>query len=50
MLGAGVGWRVAPNVSLRIDHEYFGGVRHAVGNLEADYGYSALSLSAQVRF
>ena len=50
VLGAGVGWRVAPNVSLRIDHEYFGGVRHAVGNLEADYGYSALSLSAQVRF
>lgn len=50
VLGAGVGWRVAPNFSLRIDHEYFGGVRHAVGSIEVDYGYSALSLSAQVRF
>jgi len=45
-----VGWRIAPNFSLRLDHEYFGGVKHAVGNMEADYAYSALSLSAQVRF
>lgn len=48
--GAGVGWRVAPNFSLRADYEYFSDVRHAVGNLDADYGYGALSLSAQVRF
>jgi hypothetical protein len=45
-----VGWRVATNFSLRADYEYFGGVRHAVGSLEADYGYGALSLSAQVSF
>jgi hypothetical protein len=50
VFGAGVGWRVAPNFSLRADYEYFGGVMHAVGNMEADYGYGALSLSAQVRF
>ena len=50
VLGAGVGWRIAPNFSLRADYEYFGDVRHAVGSIEADYGYGALSLSAQVRF
>lgn len=50
VLGAGLGWRLAPNFSLRADYEYFGGVRHATGNLEADYGYGALSLSAQLKF
>jgi opacity protein-like surface antigen len=50
LIGAGVGWRVAPNFILRADYEWFGGVKHAVGNIEADYGYGALSVSAQVKF
>lgn len=50
VIGAGVGWRVAPNFSLRADYEFFGGVRHAVGSIEADYDYGAFSLSALVRF
>ena len=50
VLGAGLGWRLAPNFSLRADYEYFGGVRQTVGNLEADYAYGALSLSAQLKF
>lgn len=50
VLGVGLGWRLAPNFSLRADYEYFGGVRHAVGNLEADYDYGAVSLSAQLKF
>lgn len=50
VFGAGVGWRVTPNFSLRADYEVVGGVMHSVGGLEADYDYSALSLSAQVRF
>ncbi len=50
LLGAGVGWRIAPNFSLRADYEWFGGVKHAVGALEVDYGYGALSLSAQLKF
>jgi hypothetical protein len=50
VLGAGVGLRLAPNFSLRADYEYFGGVTHSVGGLEADYGYGALSLSGQLKF
>ncbi len=50
VLGAGVGWRVAPNFSLRLDLEGIGGVTHSVGGLEADYGYGALSFSGQVKF
>lgn len=50
LLGAGVGWNIAPKFSLRADFEYFGAVLHSVGGLEAEYGYSAFSLSGQVRF
>lgn len=50
VLGAGVAWRIAPNFSLRADFEYFGGVTHSVGGLEADYDYGALSFSGQVKF
>jgi len=50
VLGAGVGWRVAPNFSLRADYEVVSGVTHSVGGLEADYGYGALSVSAQLKF
>jgi len=50
LLGAGVGWSIVPNFSLRADFEYFSAVAHSVGGLEAEYGYSAFSLSGQVRF
>lgn len=50
LLGAGVGWNVVPNFSLRADFEYFSAVPHAAGGQEAEYGYSAFSLSGQVRF
>lgn len=50
VFGAGVGWRVTPNFSLRADYEVVGGVTHSVGGLEADYSYGALSLSGQLKF
>ncbi len=49
LFGAGVGWRVAPNFSLRLDFEVIG-VTHSVGGLEEDYGYGMLSFSGQVNF
>ena len=50
LLGAGVGWSIVPNFSLRADFEYFSSVLHSVGGMEAEYGYGAFSLSGQVRF
>jgi hypothetical protein len=50
VLGAGMGWRVAPNFSLRADLVFIGDVTHSVGGLEADYAYDALSFSGQVKF
>jgi OOP family OmpA-OmpF porin len=51
LMGAGVSWNAAPNMAVRADFEYFGGVPHAVGSLpEANYGYGVFSLSAQYQF
>lgn len=50
LLGAGLGWRISRNFNLRADFEYFSEVSHAVGLLDASYGYSAFSLSGQLDF
>jgi OOP family OmpA-OmpF porin len=50
LLGIGVDWRFAPNVSLRADFESFGGVEHSVGGNIGTYDYRTLSLSSQFRF
>jgi hypothetical protein len=48
--GVGIGWRITPSFSLRADADWFGGVTHSVGGLEADYGYGALSIGGQLKF
>jgi hypothetical protein len=50
LMGIGLGWRVAPSFSVRADYEYFGGVIHAVGSMQGNYGYSAVSLAGQFHF
>ena len=50
LFGAGVGWRPAPNFTLRTDLEIFASVLHKSGVYEAYYPYSAFSISAQVNF
>jgi len=50
LLGAGVGWRVAPNFTLRADFEVFSGVPHAAGGQDVDYDYTAFSVSGQFNF
>lgn len=50
VLGAGLGWRITRNLSLRADYESIGPVRHAVGLITADYHYQALSVSLQADF
>jgi OOP family OmpA-OmpF porin len=50
LLGAGLGWRVSRNFSLRADFEYLGDVTHAVGLLEANFPYRVFSVSGQVNF
>lgn len=50
LLGAGLGWRVSRNLSLRADFEYFDNVAHAIGLLETKFPYSAFSLSGQFNF
>jgi hypothetical protein len=50
LFGAGVGWRPAPNFTLRADVEVFSGVLHRAGVFEEYYPYSALSISGQFNF
>jgi opacity protein-like surface antigen len=50
LLGIGVGWRVAPNFSLRFEYEYLGAVTHSVGGMLGDYGYSIVSAAGQFHF
>jgi len=50
LLGIGLAWRLAPSFSVRADYEYFGGVVHAVGSLQGEYGYSAVSIAGQFHF
>jgi hypothetical protein len=50
LLGAGVGWRLAQNFSVRLDWEYFGGVAHSVGGVLALYDYNTFSLAGQFHF
>lgn len=50
LLGAGLGWRVSRNFTLRADFEYFDDVTHAVGLLEASFPYRVFSLSGQFDF
>jgi hypothetical protein len=50
LLGAGLGWRVSRNLSLRADFEYFDNVTHGIGLLETKFPYSAFSLGGQFNF
>lgn len=50
LMGIGLGWRIAPNFSVRGDWEYFGGVVHSVGGMIGEYGYSTFSLAGQFHF
>jgi len=50
LIGAGVGWRPAPNFTLRADLETFTNVLHRAGVNEAYYPYSTFSVSGQVNF
>lgn len=50
LMGIGLGWRIAPNFSVRGDYEYFGGVVHAVGGMIGEYGYSTFSIAGQFHF
>lgn len=50
LLGAGLGWRVSRNFSLRADFEYLSDVTHAVGLIEENFPYRVFSLSGQFNF
>jgi hypothetical protein len=50
IFGAGIGWRPAPNFTLRADLESIGDVSHAAGLVTAQYPYTILSVSAQFNF
>ena len=50
LLGIGFGARLGQNVMVRIDHDHFGGVHHAVGNTEYKDSYDILSVNLQVNF
>jgi len=49
-VGAGVGWRVTRNLSLRADAESIGPVSHSVGLIRTDYHYQAVSIGLQADF
>ena len=50
MIGLGLGARLVPGVSVRIDFDHFGSVHHAVGNIEYKESYDILSVNLQVNF
>jgi hypothetical protein len=50
IFGAGIGWRLAPHITLRADLESIGDVSHAAGLNTGQYPYSVLSISGQVNF
>ena len=50
LVGAGVGWRVAPNFTLRADFEVFSAVPHSAVGQNVEFDYTAFSVSGQFKF
>ena len=50
MIGLGVGARLTQALSMRIDFDHFGDVRHAVGNNEYKESYDVLTVNLLVQF
>lgn len=49
-IGVGVGAKLSDNLSMRVDFDHFGSVKHAVGPNEYNDSYDVLSVSLQALF
>lgn len=50
MIGLGVGAPLTQNLSMRVDFDHFGNVKHGVGNNEYNESYDVFSVNLQLRF
>jgi hypothetical protein len=49
-IGVGIGALIAQNLSMRMDYDHFGHVKHSIGTFEYNEAYDVFSVSLQLRF